>query len=83
MSGPFTSTGCLILLKKSKTKFERPTTNDQKGKWTGPCSRGDEFARGSNAPDPRDGPPRGIKARNIYIPDLHIDTLKQKTRDFR
>jgi error-prone DNA polymerase len=34
-------------------------------------------------PDPRDRPPRGVKARDIYVPDLHIDTLKTKTRDFR
>jgi error-prone DNA polymerase len=73
----------LNLLKKSKTKFERPTTNGKKGTWTGPCSRGDEFPRGSNAPDPRDGHPRGVKARDIYIPNLGIDTLKQKARDLR
>ena len=47
-----------------------------------PHGRGDEFARGPSSPDPRDGPPR-IKTRDIYIPDLHIDTLKQKSRDFR
>ena len=46
-----------------------------------PHGRGDEFARGPSTPDPRDGP--RIKPRDIYIPDLHIDTLKQKTRDFR
>jgi error-prone DNA polymerase len=48
-----------------------------------PHGRGDEFARGPSRPDPRDGPPRGVKARDIFIPDLHIDTLKQKTRNFR
>lgn len=48
-----------------------------------PHGRGDEFARSPSAPGPRDGPPKGPKARDIYIPDLHIDTLKQKTRDFR
>ena len=46
-----------------------------------PHGRGDEFARGPSAPDPRDGP--RLKSRDIYIPDLHIDTLRQKTRDFR
>ena len=29
------------------------------------------------------GRPAGGRARDIYIPDLHIDTLKQRTRDFR
>ena len=47
-----------------------------------PHGRGDEFARGPSAPDPRDGPAR-IKTRDIYIPDLHIDTLKQKSRNFK
>jgi error-prone DNA polymerase len=33
--------------------------------------------------DPRTLPPKGPKARDIYIPDLHIDTIKAKPRDFR
>ena len=28
-------------------------------------------------------PPRGAEARDIFIPDVHIHTLKQKGRDFR
>ncbi len=48
-----------------------------------PHGRGDEFARGPSAPDPRDAATRGPKARDIFIPDLHIDTLRQKARDFR
>jgi error-prone DNA polymerase len=48
-----------------------------------PHGRGDEFARGPSSPDPRDGRPKDMAARDIYIPDLHIDTLKQKSRDFR
>ncbi len=31
--------------------------------------------------DSRDRPPR--KVRDIYVPDLHIDTLKLKPRNFR
>jgi hypothetical protein len=27
--------------------------------------------------------PLRVKARDIYIPDLHIDSIKVKTRDFR
>ena len=45
-----------------------------------PHGRGDEFARGPSPPDPRDARP---KPRDIYVPDLHIDTLKQKARNFR
>ena len=45
-----------------------------------PHGRGDQ-AKTGGGPDPRDG--LGRKARDIYIPDLHIDTIKVKTRDFR
>lgn len=44
--------------------------------------RGDEFAHGGS-PDQRDLGPRGLAARDIYIPDLHIGSIKPKTRDFR
>jgi error-prone DNA polymerase len=46
-----------------------------------PHGRGDEFHRGGNGQDPRDRPPR--KVRDIYVPDLHIDTLKLKPRNFK
>ena len=35
---------------------------------------------GSPGADPRGLPP---KPRDIYVPDLHIDTIQVKTRDFR
>ncbi|WP_295242513.1 error-prone DNA polymerase, partial [uncultured Brevundimonas sp.] len=44
-----------------------------------PHGRGDEVYHGS-APDPRQARP---KARDIYIPDLHLDTIRPRTRDFR
>ena len=44
-----------------------------------PHGRGDEVYNGS-APDPRQARP---KARDIYIPDLHLDTIRPRTRDFR
>ena len=40
-----------------------------------PHGRGDEL--------PRSPPPNAPEARDIYIPDLHIDSIKTKTRDFR
>ncbi|TAV74737.1 error-prone DNA polymerase [Rhizobium leguminosarum] len=44
-----------------------------------PTGRGDEFAHGSpGGGDSRDP----VKPRDIYIPDLHIDTLKVKSRNF-
>jgi error-prone DNA polymerase len=46
-----------------------------------PHGRGDE-AKGGGGPDQREA--LGRKPRDIYIPDLHIDSgLKIKTRDFR
>ncbi|MBB4610949.1 error-prone DNA polymerase [Sphingomonas yabuuchiae] len=48
-----------------------------------PHGRGDEFHRGSQTPDPRGEPPKGLGTRDIYIRDLHLDTIKVKTRDFR
>jgi error-prone DNA polymerase len=45
-----------------------------------PHGRGDE-AKNGGGPDPREK--LGRKPRDIYVPDLHIDTLKLKTRDFR
>ena len=48
-----------------------------------PHGRGDEFHHGSSSLDRRTLPPKGPKARDIYIPDLHIDTIKVRPRDFR
>ncbi|NDW06298.1 error-prone DNA polymerase [Jiella pacifica] len=48
-----------------------------------PHGRGDEFHHGPPSPDPRDQPPRAMRTRDIYIPDLHIDTIKVKARNFR
>ncbi|MCQ1799388.1 error-prone DNA polymerase, partial [Neorhizobium galegae] len=49
-----------------------------------PTGRGDEFAHGSpGSPDSRERPPMGVRPREIYIDDLHIDTLKVKSRNFQ
>ena len=47
-----------------------------------PHGRGDEFHRGGS-PDTRGLPPKGLRTRDIYIPDLHIDSLRLKPRNFR
>ncbi len=47
-----------------------------------PHGRGDEFAHGGPGHDPRDAAPKPHKVRDIYVPDLHIDTLKLKPRNF-
>ena len=33
--------------------------------------------------DPREGPPRDLHTHDIYIPDLHLDTVEVKSRNFR
>jgi error-prone DNA polymerase len=44
--------------------------------------RGDEVKHGGHGPDSRD--PRPIATpRDIDVPDLNIDTLKVKARNFR
>jgi error-prone DNA polymerase len=48
-----------------------------------PHGRGDEFHHGSPGIDPRSLPPKVPKPRDIYIPDLRIESIKVKTRDFR
>jgi error-prone DNA polymerase len=48
-----------------------------------PHGRGDQVRHGGSGPDPRELPPKGLRTRDIYIPDLHIDTIRVKTRDFR
>lgn len=46
-----------------------------------PTGRGDEFGHGTpGRPDSRE--PSGLKSRDIFIPDLHIDQLKVKSRNF-
>ncbi|QUS39482.1 DNA polymerase III subunit alpha [Tardiphaga alba] len=47
-----------------------------------PHGRGDEFHHGGS-PDTRGLPPKGLRTRDIYIPDLHIDRLRLKPRNFR
>lgn len=47
-----------------------------------PHGRGDEARNGGSGPDPRELPPKGLRTRDIYIPDLHIDTIKVKSRNF-
>ncbi|MBY5904178.1 error-prone DNA polymerase [Rhizobium leguminosarum] len=55
---------------------------DRDGEFKLPTGRGDEFAHGSpGSPDSRDRSP-AVKPRDIFVPDLHIDTLKIKSRNF-
>jgi len=51
------------------------------GEFRLPHGRGDQVKHGGG-PDPRDNPKAAVQARDIYIPDLHVDTLKVKSRNF-
>jgi error-prone DNA polymerase len=46
------------------------------------AGRSDEVRHGGGS-DSREGKPLQPKPRDIYVPDLHIDTLKLKSRNFR
>lgn len=54
---------------------------ERDGEFPLPHGRGDQVKHGGG-PDPRDGTKPALQARDIYIPDLHIDTLKVKARNF-
>ncbi|WP_265502009.1 error-prone DNA polymerase [Paracoccus beibuensis] len=53
----------------------------QQGSFPLPHGRGDEFHRGASSPDPRIA--QAPKPRDMYIRDLHLDSISVKTRDFR
>jgi error-prone DNA polymerase len=48
-----------------------------------PTGRGDEAVHGGAGIDSWDEKALGHAARDIYIPDLHIDTFTVKPRNFR
>ncbi|SCX21041.1 Error-prone DNA polymerase [Agrobacterium sp. DSM 25558] len=57
--------------------------SDRDAVFRNPSGRGDEFAHGSHGGgDARDRPKAIPEAREIYVRDLHIDTLKVKSRNF-
>ncbi|MDW9627170.1 hypothetical protein RWA02_02550 [Sinorhizobium meliloti] len=37
---------------------------------------------GTEADPPRENPKPAVQEKDIYIPDLHFDTLKVKSRNF-
>jgi error-prone DNA polymerase len=47
-----------------------------------PAGRGDDAKHGGSGLDSRERKPP-VKSRDIYEPDLHIDTLKVGARNFR
>ena len=52
------------------------------GEFPLPAGRGDEARHGGSGPDSREPKQTVPTPRDIYVPDLHIDTLKVKARNF-
>ena len=48
-----------------------------------PHGRGNEFHHGSPGPDPRSRQSTAPRPRDMYVRDLHLDTIRVKPRDFR
>jgi len=59
------------------------SVGDREAAFPLPHGQGDEFHHCSPGRDARDAPPRGVKPRDIYIPDLSLEAIRVKTRDFR
>jgi len=47
-----------------------------------PHGRGDQVTHAGGGPDPGELPPKGLRTREIYIQDLHINTITVKSRNF-
>jgi len=64
---------------------ELASVGDRDGAFPLPHGRGDEFHHSCPRIDPRDRPSgdAAAKARDIYVADLPIDTIRIKSRDFR
>lgn len=73
----------LVARKISDLSAELASVGDREDSFPVPHARGDQVRNGGSGPDPRELPPKGLRSRDIYIPDLHIDNIKVKTRDFR
>ena len=72
----------LVAQRLTNLSSELASVGERDGAFPLPHGRGDEVHYGST-PDPRGPRSKGLRARDIYIPDLHLDTIKVKTRDFR
>ncbi|CDX12085.1 Error-prone DNA polymerase 2 [Mesorhizobium plurifarium] len=73
----------LVARKISDLSAELASVGEREGSFPVPHGRGDQVRNGGSGPDPRELPPKGLRSRDIYIPDLHIDNINVRTRDFR
>jgi error-prone DNA polymerase len=73
----------LVVRRLTDLSAELASVGERESAFPLSLGRGDKFHHGSPTPDPRDLPPKGLRTPDICIPDLHIDAIKVKTRDFR
>jgi len=71
----------LVAQRFTDLSAELASVGDRDAPFPVPHGRGDQVTH-AGGPDPRELPPKGLRARDIYIPDPHIDTIRVKTRDF-
>jgi error-prone DNA polymerase len=71
----------LVAQRFTDLSAELASVGDRDAPFPVPHGRGDQVTH-AGGPDPRELPPRGLRTRDIYIPDLHVDTIRVKTRDF-
>ncbi|MFC3694879.1 error-prone DNA polymerase [Chenggangzhangella methanolivorans] len=72
----------LVAQRLTNLSAELASVGERDGAFPLPHGRGDEVHHGST-PDPRGSRSQGFTPRDIYVRDLHLDTIKVKTRDFR
>jgi error-prone DNA polymerase len=70
----------LIAHRLTDLSSELASIGDRDAAFPVPRGRGDE-AKSGGGPDPRET--LGRKAREIFVPDHHIDRIKVRARDFR
>ncbi|MGO4842414.1 hypothetical protein AB4144_60120, partial [Rhizobiaceae sp. 2RAB30] len=71
----------LVVQKVTDLSAELASVGNRDAAFPLPHGRGDQ-ARHGGGPDPRELPPKGLRARNFADPYGHIRELKMKTRDF-
>jgi len=71
----------LVVQKVADLSADLASVGNRKSVFPLPHGRGDQ-ARNGSGPDPRKLPPKGVRTKDTYIPDLHIDTINVKARNF-
>jgi error-prone DNA polymerase len=71
----------LVVQKVTDLSADLASVGSRKSVFPLPHGRGDQ-ARNGSGPDPRELPPKGLRARDFVDPHGHIDALKVKSRDF-